>query len=286
MDYGTFTEFFRKHAGDFDALLFDVDGTLSIGKTPIPGTKELLTHLNSTGFPYLLLTNDACNATCQKAGYLNKAGIPVVPSQVLSAGNALKSWADKYYHGGTYFQLGKMGDPSFTEAANIAYTTDPSLAGDCCGVIAGEGIYDWQPSVEAAFNLLLKHPEYPLIVCNPDSYWPSMRIQGFGIGSGAMARFICQVLADAGKTVVPTYLGKPYAPIYDCVMQYLQQLFPQKSFSDPRRCLMVGDSLTSDIAGANACGMGSALVLTGITGLDAALNAPPEKRPGFIFKSI
>jgi ribonucleotide monophosphatase NagD (HAD superfamily) len=245
-----------------------------------------LDGLNKSSYPYLLLTNDACNSVEEKAAYLNAAGIPVAPGHVLSAGNALKLWAQDNYHGGKFFQLGKMGIPSFADAAGITVTTIPQECGECCGVLCGEGPYDWQPAIEAVFNLLLKHPEYPLVVGNPDSYWASMRIQGWGIGSGAVARFICQVLADAGKKVVPTYLGKPYAPIYRCASPYLKTLFPEKDFSDPSRLLMVGDSLDSDIAGANANNITSALVMTGITTREILEAAPAHKHPVYVFRSV
>jgi ribonucleotide monophosphatase NagD (HAD superfamily) len=125
-----------------------------------------------------------------------------------------------------------------------------------------------------------------MIVANPDSYWPSLRLNGMGIGSGAVARFICQVLADAGKEVKPLYLGKPYPPIYQCVFPFLRRLFPERSFDDPSRLVMVGDSLKSDIAGANTNGITSALVLSGITNLEMVENVFAEEQPKMIFSGV
>ncbi len=282
----TFTEFIKSNHNDFDAVLFDIDGTLSLGRAPIPGAKELLEYLDEIKFPYLYLTNDSCNSPSQKAAYMNNGGIPARPELFLSAGHALKQWAAENYHGGKYFLLGKMGDPSYITAAGIPYTTAPDESGDCCGVICGEGIYNWQESIEAAFNLLLKHPEYPLIVANPDSYWASLRFRGWGIGAGAVTRFICQVLKDAGKNVSPFYLGKPYAPIYKCVFPFLKSHFGQLDFSNPKRIIMLGDSLVSDIAGANANGLCSALVFSGITSRELLENAPENQKPDMVFASV
>jgi HAD superfamily hydrolase (TIGR01459 family) len=53
------------------------------------------------------------------------------------------------------------------------------------------------------------------------------------------------------------YFGKPHAPIYrDC--------FALLGVADRRRILAVGDSLRTDIAGANAAGIDGLLVLGGI----------------------
>ena len=282
-----FSEFFRTHSDDFDAILFDVDGTLASGSVPLPGTGEFLSYLESIKFPYFLLTNDSCNSRAQKARYLAKGGIPVTEERVLSAGNAFEWWVKQgNYDGSLFFQYGKLGNPSYVEAAGIKVTTDPERIYECGGVLCGEGVYDWQPAIEAAFNLLYKHPEYPLIVANPDSYWPSLRVNGWGIGAGAVARFICQVLADAGKEVKPFYLGKPYPPIYQCVFPFLKRLFPEKEFNDPTRILMIGDSLKSDILGANTNGMSSALVLSGVTTMEHVEKAPQNEQPEFIFSGI
>ena len=285
--FGKFSDFIKTHGEDFDAILFDVDGTLSSGSVPLPGAGELISYLESVKYPYLLLTNDSCNSRARKAGYLAKGGIPVTEDRVLSAGNAFAWWAEQgNYDGRMFFQMGKLGEPSYVEAAGIKVTRDPERVYECGGVLCGEGVYDWQPAIEAAFNLLFKHPEYPLIVANPDSYWPSLRINGWGIGAGAVARFICQVIADAGKTVTPFYLGKPYQPIYQCAFPFLRRSFPEKDFSDPSRILMVGDSLKSDIAGANANGISSALVLSGITSVELVEKAPENEQPEFIFSGM
>ena len=282
-----FSEYFKAHIEDFDAILFDVDGTLASGSAVFPGVKEFLTFLEDINFPYLLLTNDACNSQQQKAAYLAKGGLPVTGKRVLSAGNAFEEWVNSgNYDGRLFFQCGKFGTPSYIEAAGIKFTTDPARINECGGVLCGEGVYDWQPAIEAAFNLLLKHPEYPMIVANPDSYWPSLRLNGMGIGAGAVARFICQVLSDAGKEVKPLYLGKPYSPIYKCVFPFLRSLFPERIFDEPSRLIMVGDSLKSDIAGANANGITSVLVLSGITNLKQAEKAPEEEQPEMIFSGV
>jgi ribonucleotide monophosphatase NagD (HAD superfamily) len=55
------------------------------------------------------------------------------------------------------------------------------------------------------------------------------------------------------------YHGKPYRPIYDTCFALLGD-------PDPARVLAVGDSLRTDIAGANAVGIDSVLITGGIHG--------------------
>jgi ribonucleotide monophosphatase NagD (HAD superfamily) len=55
---------------------------------------------------------------------------------------------------------------------------------------------------------------------------------------------------------------------------------------DYKEILMIGDSLNSDIRGANWLGMSSGLVMTGITTEQQVANAKNEFKPDFIFSSL
>lgn len=283
----TFTDFYNSNKQSLDAVLLDVDGTLSANGKPLPGALELLRQFDQDDFPYLLLTNDSCHSHDEKLAILHRGGIDVHPSKILSAGDVLTYWASTgNYNGELFFQCGRLGTPSYAQQAGINITQDPNQIAQCKGVLAGEGTYDWQPAWEGVFNLFLKHPEYPFVVANPDSYWPHVNDDGMGVGSGGFARFICTLLNEAGKPVDPIYLGKPYAPIYQCVFRVLEEQFPTRPKPRPERIAMLGDSLASDIRGANRNSLLSCLVLTGITSRELADNAQDERKPAEIFDRI
>lgn len=282
----TFTEFYIENRQNTDLILFDVDGTLSVGSTPLPGARELLELLKKDRCPFFLLTNDSCHSCQEKARFMQNADLPVTEDNILSAGNALKWWADKHYEGGLFYQCGSLGEPSFAAEAGIQVTREAALASQCCGVLIGEGRFDWQRQLETVFNILLKHPELPLITANPDSYWPMPDGCGMGVGSGGLTRFICMLLKDAGILKEPVWLGKPYDPIYQCVYSFFESKFPGVKISDSKRVMMVGDSLASDIRGGNSAGFTTCLVLSGITSLEMAEQADITRKPAEIFKSV
>ena len=72
-----------------------------------------------------------------------------------------------------------------------------------------------------------------------------------GIGPGALAAYYEEI---GGRVI---YFGKPYDDIYNLSLDLLSGV-------DPRRILVIGDSLKTDIAGANLCGFDSLLVGTGV----------------------
>jgi ribonucleotide monophosphatase NagD (HAD superfamily) len=50
----------------------------------------------------------------------------------------------------------------------------------------------------------------------------------------------------------------------------------------PGRCILVGDNLESDIAGAKRMGMASVLVLSGVTRAQDVPRIPDRLRPDFV----
>lgn len=280
-----FGDYFTAHRENLDALIFDVDGTLTNGGTPIPEAVEFLERLQKEKFPYFLLTNDSSNSCEQKAAIIRKSGINVRSEQIISAGNALAEYIRAQgLTGEKFYQCGKLGEPNYVEQAGLTVTRDPYDTDDCRGVIMGEGVYDWCRELNGMFNFLLKHPSAPVLVANPDSYWSYSR--GMGIGAGGLARFVSSLVKEAGFDVEITYIGKPYPPVYEYVKKHLPQMLPGCKNPQMEHIAMIGDSLASDIQGANYAGMISCLVLTGITTREQADRAPLQCKPDEIFDTL
>ena len=54
----------------------------------------------------------------------------------------------------------------------------------------------------------------------------------------------------------------------------------------PQQCVLIGDNLESDIAGAQRVGMKSVLTLTGVTQRDDVENLPHQRRPDLVIRSL
>lgn len=285
-NHARFLPWWIQHCSHYDGLLLDIDGTLIAGDHPLPGAVELLAWLRRNKTAFCLLTNDGNRSPKQKSQSLANAGIAIDPSEIISCGMGLELLADNpEFRNGLYFEAGDLGTPGYPQTAGLKTTRDLGRLKQCQGIILGEGDYDWQTILNAAFNALRQQPGMQLIVPNPDSYWPNGPHGEIGIGAGGIARFIQQLLSDAGVAMQPMYLGKPYKPIYQRAFAHLRQCHDQPD-GDNSRILMVGDSLQSDICGANRAGIESALVLSGITDRDKASAAPPEKSPRYIFEAL
>ena len=283
----TFLEWWQKESRNFEAILFDIDGTLISGLHLLNGADILLELLRKAHFPFCLLTNDGNHSTQEKSIIAGKAGLQVSPDEIVSCGMAI-SYFVKHHNasGKTFFVMGDLGKPCYAENAGLKVCRDVTQINSCSGVIVGEGFYDWQENINAVFNFFIKNPKLPLLVPNPDSYWPNGRKGEFGIGAGGKARFICGILEEMGITICPVYLGKPYSAIYEYTVELLKKRFGLSGNINYNKILMLGDSLKSDIKGANILGIKSGLMLTGITSAEQARQAQGELKPDFIFQSI
>lgn len=283
----TFREWWNEHHHRYKAILFDIDGTLIVGRHAYPNSPQMLEWLRANDFPFFLLTNDGNHSPQEKSGLLARAGLTVEPEQIVSCGHALEEFVDENnLRGQTFYVLGNLGKPDFAENAGLDVCRDPKRFYECSGVIIGEGTYDWMLHINNALNFFIKYPDRPLIVLNPDSYWPNGKKDEVGIGAGGKARFLCALLKEMHIDKEPTYLGKPYPGIFEHTLHVLRDRYGIDDHIPHESVIMLGDSLRSDIQGANTMNFTSALVLTGITTQDQLEKAPKALRPDLVFPSI
>ncbi|AQQ70317.1 Ribonucleotide monophosphatase NagD [Limihaloglobus sulfuriphilus] len=275
-------DWFRDNRGEFDAVVFDIDGVLLLNHRVTPGSKEFLNYLRGNDIPYSLLTNDGCNSPEEKISHLLADGLRFETEEIISCGHGLEALAlepgakDK-----PYYVMGSLGEPCYAETAGLKVIRDVEKIHECGGVIIGERRFDWQLTINAAVNFFRVNPSAGLIVPNPDFYFPV----GHGnieLAPGAIALMIRDILATQKINIQPRYLGKPYQVIYEINHRHLET---RSRRSIPKnRVLMVGDSMLSDIPGAVDFGYRSALMLSGITKLENLDLF--ERQPDYIFNAI
>ncbi len=122
-------------------------------------------------------------------------------------------------------------------------------------LVGSEG---WSENRQARLEQALRDRPRPVLVGNPDLVAP--REDGLSLEPGHFAHR----LTDA-TGVAPEFLGKPFPAIYELALSRL----PVRP--EPQRVLMVGDTLHTDILGADGMGFASVLVTGyGSLGTDVA----------------
>ena len=85
-------------------------------------------------------------------------------------------------------------------------------------------------------------------------------------------------IQESRKFEAPVYTGKPERFFFEELCRRLGVA--------PSRCVLVGDNLESDIAGARGVGMRGVLVLTGVASRDDVSRAPADLRPDWVVSGL
>ncbi len=282
----TFLEWFKQKHSDYDAVLFDIDGTLTLGQKPLPGNSEAIEYLRSIEFPFFFLTNDGIHTHEQKVKQLERGGVHAKADEIVSSSDALVSAvAEMGLIGKKVAILGARGGQDEYLATAGAVPVGVDELEECSAIFIGEGQFDWYNDIQRCVNHLREHPEMRLIISNPDMIWTGKADGSIGICAGGIARFMLMILKEMGVTPESIFLGKPNAGIFLATIERLKSRFGIQNVAY-ERLLMVGDALFSDVCGANRLGMTSALVLTGLTTQQMLKDAKGECVPDIVFSKL
>lgn len=266
-------------------ILCDLDGVVYRGEHACPGAIEGLTAARESGVRLLFMTNNASRPPQEVADHISRLGLPTSAGEVLNASQvAAQVLAERRASGDLHvpgpavvLAVGGVGvgaalDEEGLPWASASQVRERAEAGDPLDVVAV--VQGYGPTVDVAE---LTEATYAVragavwIATNDDSTLPTER--GFAVGNGSL------VAAVANATRLrPEVMGKPHAPAYRIAVERLGL--------PAQECLMLGDRLDTDIAGAAGVGLRSALVLTGVSTEDEALAAPPQLRPDHIAPTI
>ena len=229
---------------NFQAILLDMDGVLYHGEKPLPGAIEFVRRLADT--PHLFLTNNPINTPEAVAGKLERLGFPAVePSQVLTSAQAAALWLSQQKPGFRYYAVGGEG---LHLALNACGEADEEQADF---VVVGEGPGLDYESLSRGIHLILKRGAQ-LVVTNPDHSVDADIDGEHRVLPGGGALVAPFTVATGVKPVV---IGKPEPLLFEMALERLG--------CKPEECLMIGDRPDTDIAGAAALGLATALVRTG-----------------------
>jgi HAD superfamily hydrolase (TIGR01459 family) len=254
-------------AADYEGFILDLWGVVHDGVTAYPGVADCLSRLRGAGKRIVLLSN-APRRVGPIARAMAEMGIdPTLYDHIVSSGEEvhqeLRTRRDPWYAalGPACYHIGPERDRSIrngleldcvdaVEAADFVLNTGPSED--------DETVVDYEDVLMAAARRSL-----PMVCANPDV--EVIRGGRRIICAGALAARY----EELGGEV--RYHGKPYPSVYHHCFELL-------GASDRRRVLAVGDSLRTDIAGADAVGIDSVLVTGGLHAeeMKPGPGAPPD----------
>jgi len=233
-------------AEDVDLVLLDAYGVLNVGETPIPGAAARIAALRAAGKRVAVVSNSAGYPKRHMMARWQRLGFDFSAAEVTSSREALlETLAGDTRHWGIM-----LGDAHGSEDLG---DLGVSFLGDDPGTYARVdgflliGASGWNEARQSLLARALAARPRPVFCGNPDLVAP--REAGLSLEPGYWAHRLADATGQA-----PVFCGKPFPSIFDLARLRAGAGIP------PNRVLMVGDTLHTDILGAQALGYRSALV--------------------------
>lgn len=253
-----------------EAYVFDMDGTIYLGEQMLPGAIDVVEHLRAEQIPVRFLTNNPTKDPQEYSDKLTRLGLPTPAEEIINTVVVMVDWLRTHHPGAVVYPIAEEPLIRALHQAGIEISEDPA---EIDIVIASYDRTFTYAKLQTAFDAIWYHQRAILVTTNPDRYCP---FPG-GRGEPDAAAIVAAIEASTGTTLAKN-VGKPDPQMLTAALAGLDV--------DPRRCLMVGDRLHTDIRMATDAQMPSALVLTGdSTAADVAATEAAH-RPTFVLDGV
>ncbi len=242
----------------YAAVLLDLDGTLYHEDHVLPGAAALVRRLETEGRKFACLTNSTSSSERLRER-LSRMGIDMPAGSIYTAAAAAADYVLEHF--GEKPRVFNLATEGLAELLHGKVTWVEEIGQPCDAAT---------PERQRIALYLLRAGATLIGVC-ADRVYPSPR--GLELGGGALA----SMLAYAAN-VTPIYTGKPESIFFEELCRKLGV--------EPKRCVLVGDNLESDIAGAKRVGMATVLTLTGVTHAVDVAGIPQRLRPDWVVEDL
>ncbi|PKL92478.1 MAG: HAD family hydrolase [Candidatus Goldiibacteriota bacterium HGW-Goldbacteria-1] len=236
------------------AVAFDLDGTIYVGDSLVPGASELTGYLKNKGIDVFYFTNNSTKTRNQIFEKLQKLGLSVEINVVYSSAYAAGLYLKEKGYSAVYC-CGSKGLRNEIEANGTECVNDGSKKIQAV-VVGLDNTFDYQKMTNG-LNLL-RGDDCKFIVCNKDRTYP---VEGGVLMPGCGP--IVAALENASGRTPDVIIGKPET--------YMLELLCRDWKMEPKQVLVVGDTYDSDIAMAKKAGA-EAVFITGNDGRDDVIS--------------
>jgi glycerol 3-phosphatase-2 len=236
---------------NFDALLLDAFGVLNVGSSLVPGIIKTLETARQKNITLLVVTNGASYNSSKKIDQLSSLGLEFSNDEIISSREAAEIFLSFNQpkeplgvlgNGGNYLNISNLNCIELEQDIDMFDKMNSFIL---LGTLQWDTV--WQ---DILYNSLKSNPR-PLFVANPDLVAPQDR--NFSVEP---AYFVSHLIKNGIH--LPFWLGKPFPTIFELAITRVNELAGRHI--PLSRIGMVGDTLHTDILGANSFGLKSILM--------------------------
>jgi NagD protein len=245
-----------------ESWLTDMDGVLVHEGEPVPGAPEFVTRMQSSGKPFLILTNNSIYTPRDLQARLLRMGIDVPERSIWTSALATAQFLADQRPGGTAYVIGEAGLTTALHAVGYVlgdYRPDYVVLGET-------RTYSFE-AITKAIRLIDGGARF--ICTNPDVTGPSN--EGALPAAGSVAAMISKATG-----VEPYFVGKPNPMMMRSALNTIE--------AHSESTAMIGDRMDTDVLCGLEAGLETILVLTGISTREDSERYP--YRPSRIVDSV
>jgi 4-nitrophenyl phosphatase len=246
------------HFTDIQGLILDMDGVLWHDSEPLGDLPAIFRKIEAMGIKVILVTNNATRTIAEYHTKLKGFGVELEAWQVITSGQAVGIYLQKTYPDGADIYV--VGQPSLRNSLADLNFHVMDEDGTSADVVVASLDYGLTYDKLRQASLLIQNGSF-FVGTNPDVTLPTP--QGLIPGSGTVIGAL--EIASGKKAHI---IGKPEPALYEIALERLN--------ISPNTALAVGDRLETDIKGADAAGIHTALVLSGASTLSQAREYRPQ----------
>jgi len=252
---------FKSILDRYKIVFFDAFGVLKNYHGLVPGIEKTFAYIEAQQKEYYIVTNDASRSPQQLAESYHKLGLHAIThDRIISSGMLAKEYLDLKVNDGIVAYLGTNNSAHYIDSSGlhtlpvsaINYTNIDQV--NALVLLDDEG-FNWFDDLNKTINILRKRT-IPAIVANTDNTYPLSGNNEVAIAIGGIASMIESIV---GKRFIR--FGKPDSQLF----MFAYDLVRWRLEITKKDILMVGDTLHTDIIGANKFGLDTVLVLSGNT---------------------
>jgi len=255
--------------------VFDLDGVMYLGDTPIPHAADAVNLLRERGKRVYFLTN---NSGRTRSDYVEKLlrtnGLTITENEIFTSAYATALYLKhRGAAGRSVFIIGETGlATELSTVGGLRVVTEPDSVSpaDIDYVVVGIDRKFTYDKLRFGHAAIMRHGAQ-FIATNRDATFPMEDGEIPGGGS------LVAALATA-TGLEPLTIGKPEIHAYEAILE--------TAGVGPELSVMVGDRLDTDILVGKRAGARTVLVLTGVTDRAKAETAPEAVRPDQIIGDL
>ncbi|ABO67149.1 MULTISPECIES: HAD-IIA family hydrolase [Geobacillus] len=252
---------------EIEGVLIDLDGTIWKGNQLIPHADEAIAHLRSLGKRIVFVSNRGNWSRRMCYEQLTRFGMAVTEEEIILSSTVTAQFLREHY---PLCQVWTLGDKGLREELRLHQVRLAAVPEEADFLVITLHETMTYQDLNLAFRAVSHGAR--IMATNIDKTFPNEHGNAIDV-----AGMVGAIEAATGRKVEFVF-GKPTCFMAEAALRQLQV--------PPNRCLIIGDSVESDIRMGRMHGMRTALVLTGNTKPSQLDALRAKERPDYVLDSI